>query len=359
MSNLAEVYVIPAEEEYDRREAKIGSDFAGNLEPETKELTVYSPFEIEPADFSKSLDIRAENRSTLIRWIRSNLIDGIDKGHIHVVGKDKCKLGHNCKDPNHYSKQVLFKPGAEKICGLIGLRAEYPAIAEYEKCAIEGRKIDVVILRCLLYSGDRIVAEGTGSRLVSKDYGDINKSIKMAEKSGQIDAIMRCAGLSEIFSQEDIVEIKEEAAAAKVEKKADITALKTLKDKLQSAKSMPHLQNIWEKYSPEIKMLSNADRKSLIALKDVLKASLIAKIQREKPKQPSEPERITADQLNRIREIIKPGGTGAKVLTEVEREELCTFGNDPFNSKAEAELYISRITSLMKKRESEESPEDD
>jgi len=353
MSESAEVYQIPAEVEYDRREAKVGSDFAENLE--TKEVTVFSPFEIEPADFKGSLDRRSENRGTLIRWIRSNLIENIDFGCIHIVSKDKCKLGKDCKNKFHYSKPLLFKPGAEKICGLVGLRAEYPAIAEYERRAIDGGKIDVIILRCLLYSGDRIVAEGTGSRLVSKDYGDINKSIKMAEKSGQIDAIMRCAGLSEIFSQEDSIEKEEtETEAAKVDAKAEVSKLQALKNKLNEATHELHLQNIWIKHNPEIKALSESDRKSLIALKDVLKVSLAAKAQRaEKAKAPSEPERITARQLERIQEILKSGGTGNEFLTELEVENLRNFANDPYSGKSEAEAYIAKTLALIGERKND------
>jgi hypothetical protein len=32
--------------------------------------------------------------------------------------------------------------------------------------------------------------------------GDANKAIKMAQKSAQIDAVLRCAGLSEVFTQD-------------------------------------------------------------------------------------------------------------------------------------------------------------
>jgi hypothetical protein len=354
----AEIYVIPAEEEFDRMEMKIGSDFAGNLEPaETKELVVFSPFEVEPVDFKNSLDKRSENRGTLIRWISGNLIEGIDKGRIHFVSKDKCpakKAGRECNDESHYTKYMLFKPGAEKICGLVGLRAEFEGITDYIALAIAGKKIDVVILRCRLYSGDRVVAEGTGSRLVSKDYGDINKSIKMAEKSGQIDAIMRCAGLSEIFSQEDILEKEEAATAAKVDEKAEVSKLQALKNRLQEATHELHLQNIWKKHNNEIKALSEQDRKSLIALKDVLKVSLAAKAQlaaKAKPVvTPPEPERITSEQLDRIREIIKHGGTGAEFLTELELENLCQFANDPYSSKADAEAYLAKNIALIKER---------
>ena len=37
---------------------------------------------------------------------------------------------------------------------------------------------------------------------MDKDKGDINKSLKMAEKSAHIDATLRIAGLSEIFTQD-------------------------------------------------------------------------------------------------------------------------------------------------------------
>ena len=47
-----------------------------------------------------------------------------------------------------------------------------------------------------------MAAEGTGARRVDQDRGDINKSLKMAEKSAHIDATLRVAGLSELFTQD-------------------------------------------------------------------------------------------------------------------------------------------------------------
>ena len=49
---------------------------------------------------------------------------------------------------------------------------------------------------------DFIAAEGTGARRIAQDNGDINKSLKMAEKSAHIDATLRVAGLSELFTQD-------------------------------------------------------------------------------------------------------------------------------------------------------------
>ena len=46
-----------------------------------------------------------------------------------------------------------------------------------------------------------VVSEGRGAREVLKEK-DINKAIKMAQKSAQIDAVLRTGALSEAFTQD-------------------------------------------------------------------------------------------------------------------------------------------------------------
>jgi hypothetical protein len=152
---------------------------------------------------------REDNRKALLKWIQDNLKTGIDFGQIHVVGKDKCRLAKDgrsseCSDPRHWSKPSMFKPGAEKICGMLGLIPRFPNLSEYEKSVLAGTEIKMVILRCELHTGSGFVAaEGTGARRVAQDdKGDINKSLKMAEKSAHIDATLRVAALSELFTQD-------------------------------------------------------------------------------------------------------------------------------------------------------------
>jgi len=158
--------------------------------------------------FTQALTRREDNRKALLRWIESNLVVGIDYGQIHVVGKDKCRLAqagkaHECVDPRHWSKPSLWKPGAEKICGMLGLIPRFPNLNEYEHAVLRGEDIKVIILKCELHTGNGFVAaEGTGARRIAQDNGDINKSLKMAEKSAHIDATLRVAGLSEIFTQD-------------------------------------------------------------------------------------------------------------------------------------------------------------
>jgi hypothetical protein len=71
------------------------------------------------------------------------------------------------------------------------------------QAAVEGRELKQVILRCEIEdAGGRIVAHGVGARSLAQDKGDLNKALKMAEKSGHIDASLRLAGLSEVFTQD-------------------------------------------------------------------------------------------------------------------------------------------------------------
>jgi len=177
-------------------------------------ITVPTPPMDYPVErFSQALGRREDNRKALLKWIQSNLQAGIDFGQIHVVKKERCRLArdgraHECLDPRHWSKPSLWKPGAEKISGMLGLIPRFPNLSEYENAVLRGEDIKVIILKCHLETGNGFVAaEGTGARRIAQGNGDINKSLKMAEKSAHIDATLRVAGLSELFTQdlEDMV----------------------------------------------------------------------------------------------------------------------------------------------------------
>ncbi len=167
-----------------------------------------SPMDYPVERFSQALERREDNRKALLKWIQSNLQAGIDFGQIHVVKKERCRLArdgraHECMDPRHWSKPSLWKPGAEKICGMLGLIPRFPNLSEYENAVLRGEDIKVIILKCELHTGGGFVAaEGSGARRVAQDSGNINTSLKMAEKSAHIDSTLRVAGLSELFTQD-------------------------------------------------------------------------------------------------------------------------------------------------------------
>lgn len=189
---------------------------------QNQELAVNSanPLDLPAETFQAGLDRRKQNRAALMAWIREALVEGSDFGKIHIVGRNKCQAGKYCKNPGHFSKPSLFKPGAEKICGMLGVTVNYPTLPEYEKAALAGTRLSQIILRCeIIDASGHVVANGIGARILSQDNGDINKALKMAEKSAHIDAVLRMAGLSEVFTQdiEDMMQRQESASLLKAE----------------------------------------------------------------------------------------------------------------------------------------------
>ena len=153
------------------------------------QLVTSSPLDLPATVFQDGLDRRSTNRKALMAWIKSALVEGVDFGSI------KTKRGP--------TKPSLFKPGAEKICGMLGVTAKFPSLYEYERVALSAIELQHIILRCeLVDAHNRIVADGVGARSLKQDFGDLNKALKMASKSAHIDATLRMAGLSEVFTQD-------------------------------------------------------------------------------------------------------------------------------------------------------------
>lgn len=162
---------------------------------------VVNPLDLPVEVFGAALDRRGANRKRLMEWVRSSLVEDVDFGRIKIGGR--------------VSKPSLYKPGAEKICGMLGVTVTFPTLAKYEEAAYSGVELKNIVLRCELVDGNgNVVATGTGSRSLAQDNNDINKCIKMAEKSGHIDAVLRLAGLSEVFTQ-DIEDMKQDDRAMK------------------------------------------------------------------------------------------------------------------------------------------------
>lgn len=157
---------------------------------------IVGPLDLTPVEFRQGLGRRLENRNFLIAHIREVLVDGIDYGAVPIRGR--------------MSKPSLRKPGAEKICNMCGVIPTFPSLRDYERLALEGKRVDTLLIRCELHNADGIiVGEGAGARTLAQDYDDPNKGLKMCLKSAQIDATIRTFGLSEIFTQ-DLEDMPEE-----------------------------------------------------------------------------------------------------------------------------------------------------
>jgi len=163
----------------------------------------------DPAALKAQLETYGEARRLLVEWLMSQLVAGIDYTLIHrKVGargqKTDCPekgnmTGRGCQVCG--GKSTLCKPGSEKICGLLRLQPKFRR--DTEAWEMLGSEAGTVCLVCELHTASGvIVAEGRGARHRDQDFGDVNKTLKMAQKSAQTDAVLRCAGLSEIFTQD-------------------------------------------------------------------------------------------------------------------------------------------------------------
>jgi len=148
-----------------------------------------SPLDLPTEVFQAGLDRRKQNRASLMEWVRSSLVENVDYGSIQT------KHGPG--------KPSLWKPGAEKICGMLGVSVHFPTLHDYEQAVLNGVSLQQIIIRCEIHAANgAVVAHGVGARNLKQDCGDINKALKMAEKSAHIDTTLRMAGLSEIFTQD-------------------------------------------------------------------------------------------------------------------------------------------------------------
>jgi len=210
--------------------AELESRALAQVQPTAPVEAAATPLDLPAEAFAAALDRRKTNRTALMQWVRGALVENVDYGKIHVISKKECNRGRFCKDPNHFSKPSLWKPGAEKICGMLGVTAHFPTLGDYERAVLDGKRLQQVIIRCELRdAGGRVVADGVGARSMAQDNGDLNKALKMAEKAGMIDATLRMAGLSEVFTQdiEDMVLTRATIEAANPPEETPATGART------------------------------------------------------------------------------------------------------------------------------------
>lgn len=178
-------------------------------------IQVFDPLDAEPIQFKKQLESRQANYDALSMHVQNVLVHRKDYGRIHIE-KAKSK-GGNCekpwhctyeKAPHHWSDYRLFKSGADKILGLLGLAATYPDEKDYRQAALKGMPIEDVVVKCFIDNGrGGNVAEGLGAAARSKHNGDLNNTIKKACKRARLDAVERLPSISALFESDFLAEI--------------------------------------------------------------------------------------------------------------------------------------------------------
>lgn len=162
----------------------------------------------DPQAFKQALLVEQEIRSLLKEYISNNLIEDVDYGRIHIARNcDNFKYGnsHLCPD-HHWSKNILFKSGAEKFCNLLNLKCEYEKNQELIDQAPEQlKKVGVIAYTCkLIDKNGNVKAIGNGGIVLPNPCGDkdYNRCIKVGKKRAKIDAVLEL-GLSDAFTQDE------------------------------------------------------------------------------------------------------------------------------------------------------------
>jgi len=104
-------------------------------------------------------------------------------------------------------KKSLAKGGAEKIASIFGWSAKFVKDQETYDMLNRGVKGTLVVYMCYLYKmipGEpyHTLGQGRGAAILEKNGNDPNKTIKMAQKSSYIDAVIRASGMSDFFTQD-------------------------------------------------------------------------------------------------------------------------------------------------------------
>lgn len=158
---------------------------------------------MEPKSLQVLMQAETERRATMNQFIKSNLTEDTDYGTIKIGGRE--------------SKACLFKPGAEKFCSLLQLRAEFQKDEETLSMLSDAKDQIAYICRLIHIGSGQAVAEGRGACSLKEKQGIVNTTIKIAEKRAQIDAVLRL-GFSDSFTQD----LEDTPSAETQPKQADI-----------------------------------------------------------------------------------------------------------------------------------------
>lgn len=142
------------------------------------------------------LDEYAEKRNTFRAWLLSQMTEGV-----HYGFPPGCS-GSVAKEIEYKKRPSLYKAGAEFVADLLGLRAEFiPLLTDPEWINKPNANICV---ECKLWSRQtgELMGQGLGGRTVGTKKMDFNASLKMAQKSSLVMAVLSCYGLSDLFTQD-------------------------------------------------------------------------------------------------------------------------------------------------------------
>lgn len=138
----------------------------------------------------------AEKRNAFRAWLLSQMTEGV-----HYGTPPGC-AGSGATEIQYKKRPSLYKAGAEFVADILGLRAEFKPLMLTEQ-TINQPSANICV-ECKLYSraNGEIVGQGIGGRTVGEKKMGFNASLKMAEKSALVMAVLSTYGLSDLFTQD-------------------------------------------------------------------------------------------------------------------------------------------------------------
>jgi hypothetical protein len=138
-------------------------------------------------DLERSMQMWSEQRHIVKKFLQQELVEGTDFYTLRIKGRE--------------TKPALSKAGSEKFLALFQVRATFAQDAATWEML--GKPEGTLCYVCHLHTrSGELMGEGRGARTVQQDGGDINKAVKMGQKSALVDAILRTGALSDVFTQD-------------------------------------------------------------------------------------------------------------------------------------------------------------
>lgn len=258
----------------------------GDITPATQEVrrigdegeyTSVAPSGLSTEQMKQVMEEESERRALIKDYIDEHLVEGTDYGAIHFSKNCKHKWNpENCNNESHWSKDTLFKPGAEKFVSLFKLTPTFKK--DTETLEMMDNEKNVFAYVCYLRNNKgQIVGEGRGAaQLSERENWTINNAIKIAQKRAQVDAVLRTGALSDFFTQdlEDMNKKEKETEEERVERMKR-GAQDVIENKISKEEDIDKLQkfmsdvNESEKYPEEVKdMLIEAGTSRIKQLQD-------------------------------------------------------------------------------------------
>jgi hypothetical protein len=142
---------------------------------------------LDAQTLERSMQSWSAQRQVVKRFLHQELVEGTDYYTLRIKGRE--------------TKPALSKAGSEKFLALFQLHASFAQ--DTATWTMLGEPQGTLCYVCTLHTrGGEIVGEGRGARTIQQDGGDINKAVKMAQKSSCVDAILRTGALSDVFTQD-------------------------------------------------------------------------------------------------------------------------------------------------------------